>query len=69
MVKERLAAGCGGAERDIVVRPAEKLVRARDIEHVDLVVYRNADEHLSCPRLRKLTNFTGHELYLASVTV
>jgi hypothetical protein len=29
--------------------PAEKLMRARDIKHVDLVVYRNADAHLSCP--------------------
>jgi len=48
-----------GDELDVVVRPAEKLVRARDIKHVDLVVYRNADEHLSFPRLRKLTNFTS----------
>jgi hypothetical protein len=53
-----------GDELDVVVRPAEKLVRARDIEHVDLVVYRNADEHLSGSALEE-----AHELYFAGVTV
>jgi len=47
-----LSASLLGDELDVVVRPAEQLVRAGDIEHVDLVVYRNAYEHLSFPRLR-----------------
>ena len=46
-----------GDEFDVEVRPAEKLVRARDIKHVDLVVDRNAYEHLSSPRLRDVPIF------------
>jgi hypothetical protein len=46
-----------GDELDVEVRPAEKLVRARDIKHVDLVVDRNAYEHLSSPRLRDVPIF------------
>ena len=46
-----------GDEFDVEVRPAEKLVRARDIKHVDLVVDRNAYEHLSSSRLRDVPIF------------